>query len=318
MLSRAFIERLLLLLIGGYITYYVTLTLLEKNIFQDSLGDSNINSPNMPNLTDHEKIIPTMKIDNQNIQCDFDNIKGHDNIKEQIFKQVIKPLQNFKIKKPKHALLQPPNGIIFFGPPGTGKTMLTKALCKSSGFNFINFSTNVIENKLFGESSKLVNALFTLADKIKPCIVFIDEIDGFFSKRNDLDQGFVTSLKTYFYTKMDGIMSKDSNIVFIGATNRLNSVDPAMLRRMRLHINVGLPDWTVRKELLKELLKGILKTNIELSDKLDYATSEMSGSDITEFSKLIANETFNYDTQKFDDFDEDYILDTLKKFNLKN
>ena len=310
MLSRSFIERLILLLIGGYVTYYTTSYLLEKSMMLDCLDEIDINIPKSITLNTHEKVIYSMKINNDDIDCSFKSIKGHDEIKNQIETQIIKPL-NY-IKNGNHHV-HPPNGIIFHGPPGTGKTMLVKALCKSTGFNFINFSTNVIENKLFGESNKLINSLFTLADKIKPCIIFIDEIDGFFSTRNDFDQGFVNGLKTLFYTKMDGLLKKDSSIVFIGATNRLTCIDPAMMRRMRLHIQVSLPDWNTRKQIFLDQLQCVLPTEINL-DGLEDITKHMSGSDINEFSKSILNSSFDYESNKFNEISIETLQNQIKLF----
>jgi SpoVK/Ycf46/Vps4 family AAA+-type ATPase len=308
MLNRHFAERLVLLVLGAYLSYFFTLKLLDYSMLQELSSDV-IEIPSDLKLNNHEKMIYSMVVKKENISTDFEDVKGLEATKNTIQKQVIIPLKHLNTNT--HKLLQPPNGIIFHGSPGTGKTMLAKALCKSSGFNFINFSTNIIENKLFGESSKLVNSLFTLANKLKPCVVFIDEIDGFFNKRNDFEQGFITNIKTLFYMKMDGMISKDNSIVFIGATNRIGSIDPAMLRRMRLHIHIGLPDWTTRKTMFKHYLGPLLNFDIE---GIETETDGLSGSDIHEICKVAANDSYDYVSKSFLNFNQEVLLNTTKEF----
>lgn len=307
-MSRQLFEKVFLIVLGTYLTYIFTLKLLDYTMLQES-GQENIIVPNQLNLTSHEKIIYSMVVDKSNLKIGFDDVKGLPECKRLISKQIIKPLKS--MKKCSHKLIQPPNGIIFYGPPGTGKTMLSKALCKSTNMNFINFSTNIIENKMFGESSKLVNALFTLAEKLKPCVVFIDEIDGFFGTRNDFEQGFVTNIKTLFYTKMDGMIQRDNSIVFIGATNRLNSVDPAMLRRMRLHVEIGLPDWEARKQILQDSFDGIVKFDLE---ELKSATIGMSGSDIHELCKIVANEKYDFNKNTFKNISKEDVESIVENY----
>ena len=102
MLSRSFIERLILLLIGGYVTYYTTSYLLEKSMMLECLDEIDINIPKNIILNTHEKVIYSMKINNDDIDCSFKSIKGHDEIKNQIETQIIKPLnyiKNGKINK---------------------------------------------------------------------------------------------------------------------------------------------------------------------------------------------------------------------------
>jgi SpoVK/Ycf46/Vps4 family AAA+-type ATPase len=308
MLSQVFIERLILLLIGGYITYFISLKIIEKSFSMED-GDINIIIPKDLNLNNHEKYVYGMVLKYQDITTQFKDIKGLDEVKSILNNRLIMPMKNKDLKNNK--LLKSPNGVILYGNPGTGKTMLVKALCKEGKVNFINFSTNVIENKMFGESGKIVNALFTLANKLKPVIVFIDEMDGFFGKRSDLEQSFIINLKTLFYSKMDGILGLDDSIVFVGATNRLSSIDNAMLRRMRLHLHIDLPDWKTREEMFSENLK-------QLYPSYDYAILEemsegLSCCDIVEICKAIGYKSYNYKLNIFEPKNE-YIMDSITEF----
>lgn len=98
------------------------------------------------------------------------------------------------------ALLGAPKGVLLFGPPGCGKTMLAKALAKESGATFINIAASVLTNKWYGESNKLVAGLFSLARKAQPSIVFIDEIDSFLRERTKGDHEVTGMMKAEFMT----------------------------------------------------------------------------------------------------------------------
>lgn len=95
---------------------------------------------------------------------------------------VMLPLQRPELFK-QGQLAKPTKGVLLFGPPGTGKTMLAKAVAAESGANFININMAVLTSKWFGEAEKCVKALFTLAHKITPSVIFIDEVDSFLSSR---------------------------------------------------------------------------------------------------------------------------------------
>ena len=173
--------------------------------------------------------------------------------------------------------------LLIKGEPRTGKTMLVKALCKTLNMSFIVFEQSYIEQKMFGESAKMVKAVFTLAEKIKPCVIFIDEIYGIFGERSVVDQSFITGIKTQMLTYMDGIISRDPSVFIIGATNRLNAIDGALTRRMRTHIEIPLPSCNERIELFKTYLYE--NENIDYNTLADI-TDSFSGSDISEMCKI--------------------------------
>ena len=128
-------------------------------------------------------------------------------------------------------LLNVPNGVILYGPPGNGKTMFAKAMAYESKCNFINLCPSTFESQYHGESIKLLKGCFDLASKLKPCIIFLDELDGFLSQRNDFDQSHVNSIKTMFLSLMDGFNTRSEQVLVIGATNRLKSLDKASLKQ---------------------------------------------------------------------------------------
>jgi ATPase family AAA domain-containing protein 1 len=128
--------------------------------------------------------------------------------------------------------------------------MLAKALAKESGATFINIPASSLTSKWFGESNKLVAALFSLARKTAPSIIFIDEIDSFLRERSSGDHEVTALMKAEFMTHWDGLNSSTDRIVVLGATNRPGDIDPAFLRRMPKHFRVGLPEAEQRAKIL--------------------------------------------------------------------
>jgi len=281
--THGFVERLILLVIGSYLTYYFGSKMMKEiTALELNSGDSsNIQSilqndlKKTLNLNIHEKSILNDVVMKDQLSVGLDDIIGLEHSKNLLRKCLIGPLHKNK------GLDFLPNGIIFHGPPGTGKTMLAKALANELDTTFINFSIASIENKLFGESAKLLKALFTVAEKLKPCIVFIDELDGFAGPRNLLDQTHVTGLKTQLLLHMDGLLGRDGSVIFIGATNMLHNIDPAVKRRMRLHVRVDLPT-------AEDITKLIEKTVKVRSSKIgiECECRNFSCSDVAELCKL--------------------------------
>ncbi|KAJ2914621.1 hypothetical protein MD484_g5811, partial [Candolleomyces efflorescens] len=175
-------------------------------------------------------------------------------------------------------------GILLYGPPGTGKTMLCRALAKSSRAKMLHIKPSDINDMWLGESEKRVTAVFELARRLAPCIIFIDEIDSLFSSRNDGTKSWERNILTEFMQGMDGLRSakknKDSNVVVVGATNRPFDLDLAVLRRMPRRILVDMPNLSMRKAILASYLKNeTLHDDVNL-DNLAAQTDGFSGSDL--------------------------------------
>lgn len=163
--------------------------------------------------------------------------------------------------------------------------MLAKALAKESGANFISIRMSSIMDKWYGESNKMVDAIFSLAEKLQPCIIFIDEIDSFLRERQSMDHEVTAMLKAEFMTLWDGLTSS-GRILVLGATNRPNDIDSAFMRRMPKRFSVSLPNIEQRTRILKILLKDseLDKREFDL-DKLVYQTDGLSGSDLKELCR---------------------------------
>ena len=161
----------------------------------------------------------------------FDDIGALADIKESIRELVMLPLQRPDLFN--GGLLKPCRGILLFGPPRTGKTMLAKAIANEAGASFMNISMSTIMSKWCGEAKKSIQALFSLATKIAPAIIFMDEVDGMLGTRERSNENEVSRrIKNEFMMHWDGVLSKPSeNILVLAATNRPFDLDDAIIRR---------------------------------------------------------------------------------------
>lgn len=144
----------------------------------------------------YEEIIAGDIVDPHDIDVSFADIGGLEQQKRDIYDLVILPLRAPEFFSSRGKLLSAPKGILLYGKPGTGKTMLAKAIAKESGAFFIDLKISTIMSKWFGESQKLVRAAFSLATKLAPCIIFIDEVDSFMGNRGGAMEPTMGSMKT--------------------------------------------------------------------------------------------------------------------------
>lgn len=176
---------------------------------------------------------------------------------------------------------KPWKGILLFGPPGCGKTLLAKAVASEVNAHFFNVSAATLVSKWLGESEKLVRELFRAARSKQPSIIFIDEIDSIATTRDRDEVGGERRLKTQLMQEIDGVTSSDKDrVVVLGATNVPWELDPAIRRRFEKRIYLGLPEFEARREIFKIHTRGV-----ELSDDVDFdelakLTEGFSGADI--------------------------------------
>jgi transitional endoplasmic reticulum ATPase len=148
--------------------------------------------------------------------------------------------------------IDPPKGVLLHGPPGTGKTLLAKAVANESEANFMLLNGPEIMSKFYGESEKKIRDLFEEAEKNAPSIIFIDEIDAIAPKREEVQGEVERRVVSQLLTMMDGLKSR-GRVVVIGATNRPNSIDPALRRpgRFDRELEISVPDKKGRLNILK-------------------------------------------------------------------
>jgi SpoVK/Ycf46/Vps4 family AAA+-type ATPase len=180
-------------------------------------------------------------------------------------------------------------GLLLYGPPGTGKTLLAKAVAKESGAAMLEVSAAEINDMYVGEGEKNVKALFSLAKKLSPCVVFIDEADALFSSRTGGHQRVShRELLNQFLKEWDGMSNDSAGAFIMVATNRPGDLDEAVLRRLPRRLLVDLPTENDRLEILKIHLRDEqLAEDVDLSD-LAKKTPFYSGSDLKNLSVAAA------------------------------
>ncbi|KAG7541584.1 AAA+ ATPase domain [Arabidopsis thaliana x Arabidopsis arenosa] len=215
------------------------------------------------------------------IDVTFDDIGALEKVKDTLKELVMLPLQRPELFC-KGQLTKPCKGILLFGPPGTGKTMLAKAVAKEAVANFINISMSSITSKWFGEGEKYVKAVFSLASKMSPCVIFVDEVDSMLGRReNRQGHEAMRKMKNEFMMHWDGLTTKEmERVLVLAATNRPFDLDEAVIRRLPRRLMVGLPDTSNRAYILKVILA---KENVSPGLDINWIasmTNGYSGSDL--------------------------------------
>jgi len=227
----------------------------------------------------------------------FDDVGGLESQLEDVKDNVVLPIRLWA--QDRHSSVSGvspcPTGVILYGKPGTGKSLIAKAIAKECSATFINIKASSLLDKWLGESDKLATALFKLARKLSPSIIFIDEVETLLRKRgggSGSDNHAVVSMQGVFLAEWDGLQtptnttSNDGPVLLLGATNRLDDIDSAFQRRFPVKIATTMPDTKQRVSILRALLK---KEPFDESVNLQIiaqATEGSSGSDLRELVRL--------------------------------
>ena len=210
----------------------------------------------------------------------WDDIGGLEDAKLQLREVIEWPLKYPELYS--HLKSKPPNGILLFGPPGSGKTLLAKALAHESEINFISVKGPEFLSKWVGESEKAVRETFRKARSAAPCIIFFDEIDAIAGLRGRFAGSQVTEqVVSQLLTEMDGLEGL-KDVVLLAATNRPDMLDPALLRSGRFgrHIEIPMPDKKSRIDIFKIHLRNKpLAGNVDI-DKMAGDMEGYTGADI--------------------------------------
>jgi len=213
--------------------------------------------------------------------------------------------------------VEAPKGVLLYGPPGTGKTLLAKAVAGETNAHFISLSGPEIMGKYYGESEEKLREIFTQAEENSPSIIFIDEIDSIAPKRDEVSGEVEKRIVSQLLTLMDGMKSR-GKVVVIAATNRPDSIDPALRRpgRFDREIEIGIPDDNERFEILSIHTRGM-----PIDDKVDLKqiskiTHGFVGADLEVLSKEAAMRSLRRILPEIDLDEEKVSSEILQKIQI--
>lgn len=247
----------------------------------------------------------------KDISARLSDVKGIDEIKEEI-DNLIKMVREPDRYHSKGANLH--KGVLLYGQPGTGKTLLARAIAGEAGCSFIYCTGSHFDEMFVGVGAKRIRELFNEAKKHKPCIIFIDEIDTLLSKSRRYNSEHSSSRATInqLLTEMDGF-EKSENILIIGATNHEDALDPAAVRpgRFDKKIHVPLPDVKGREDIFEFYLKQIKRQEDISAKKLAQMTPGFSGAEIENLVNTAITEAVHRGKQMADISDFEYARDRI-------
>ncbi|MEF8819955.1 MAG: ATP-binding protein [Haloferacaceae archaeon] len=227
---------------------------------------------------------------------DFDDVAGMDALKRRLQREVISPLRN--PEKYQEYDINTVNGILLHGPPGTGKTHLSKSLAGELDYNYIEVTPSEITSKYVGEGTDNVEALFATARANQPCVVFIDEFDAIAGSRDGDMTSSERQMVNQLLEELSAINESSSDIVVVAATNLIDEVDDAITRpgRFDTTVEVPKPDADARLAILQHHLdqRGIETTGIDW-DAVETATKGYAASNMTLISENLARELIHGD-----------------------
>lgn len=265
----------------------------------------------------------------------WDKVGGLRQVKSRLNEAIIQPLKRPDLFS---GVRSPPKGVLLFGPPGNGKTLLARCIASqltyfdefqkqptgppaTANCTFITLHTADIMSKWVGESEKQIKALFEYASENQPAVIFIDEVDSIFQKRTDESKVSDVRIVNEFLARIDGTQGQSSQSIYlIGATNRPQMIDDAALRRLTLKFYVPLPDTEARISIAKTKLKcGSCKFKISKLEWSEFgsASEGYSGDDIAKVISEAAMIPLRLEIEKFGgDITKVGRIDSLSKIDI--
>ena len=259
----------------------------------------------------------TKAVDTSIPRITYDELGGLKNEVQKIREMVELPMRHPELFE--KIGVEAPKGVLLYGPPGTGKTLLAKAVAGETNAHFISLSGPEIMGKYYGESEEKIREIFTQAEENAPSIIFIDEIDSIAPKRDEVSGEVEKRIVSQLLTLMDGMKSR-GKVVVIAATNRPDSIDPALRRPGRLdrEIEIGIPDEEGRLDILSIHTRGMpIDEKVDLK-QISKITHGFVGADLEVLAKEAAMRSLRRILPEID-LDEGKISkEILQKIEISN
>ena len=259
----------------------------------------------------------TKSIDSTIPRITYDELGGLKNEVQKIREMVELPMRHPELFE--KIGVEAPKGVLLYGPPGTGKTLLAKAVAGETNAHFISLSGPEIMGKYYGESEERIREIFKEAEENSPSIIFIDEIDSIAPKRDEVSGEVEKRIVSQLLTLMDGMKSR-GKVVVIAATNRPDSIDPALRRPGRLdrEIEIGIPDDEGRYDILSIHTRGMpIDEKVDLK-QISKTTHGFVGADLEVLSKEAAMRSLRRILPEIDLDEEKISSEILQKIQVTN
>ncbi|NHJ12125.1 MAG: AAA family ATPase [Candidatus Thorarchaeota archaeon] len=254
-------------------------------------------------------------------QVTYEEIGGLSDAIQRIREMVELPMKHPEIFK--RLGIDPPRGLILHGPPGTGKTLLAKAVATESEANFVHINGPEIMSKFYGESEQKLRKIFEEAEENAPSIIFIDELDAIAPKREDVQGEVERRVVAQLLATMDGLKTR-GQVIVIGATNRVNALDPALRRpgRFDRELEIGVPDEIGRLQILQIHSRGMPLTSegektVNLQN-LAKTTHGFVGADLHALCREAAMKALRRYLPQFNLEDEEIPEEVLEELEVNN
>ena len=253
----------------------------------DNRPDSEPRTQSTPHSDPDTVVAPDSEYIDPPPDRDFSAVAGLHDVKQELREEIIRPFTDPQFDEYD---IGKANGLLLFGPPGTGKTHVATALAGELGYNFFEVDVGLLRDSEFGQTQENIAEVFELAEENQPCVVFFDELDSIAPERGSgLHQGRAEAVNQLLRHVGD-VNERDTNVVVIGATNRPDQIDAALKRtgRFDTRIKIGMPDAMTRLAILETELRSFdgdvepVWTNVTFIDAFVEATTNLSSSDVVE------------------------------------